>query len=136
MVLSILYFSIRMIFVFCNGLFVLIWGLHKFTAMTLNPVFHVMSVLCSCTLKNESTIPFILHNYILYLTAHFSVDQEAFKELIQHESDKIKNRLVEFAVYMRNIKVNFNNTWLTYELIFVQANRRQFPDILYILNYD
>ncbi|XP_071126443.1 universal stress protein Sll1388-like [Mytilus edulis] len=39
-------------------------------------------------------------------TAHFSVDQEAFKELIQHESDKIKNRLVEFAVYMRNIKLN------------------------------
>lgn len=39
-------------------------------------------------------------------TAHFSVDQEAFKELIQRESDKIKNKLVEFAVYMREIKLN------------------------------
>ena len=73
--------------------------------MTLNSMFYVLNVLCARLRMNRST--FYMTQLYSFLTAHFSVDQDAFKELIQHESDKIKNRLVEFAVYMRHIKVKF-----------------------------
>lgn len=39
-------------------------------------------------------------------TAHFSVDQEVLKELIEKETDRIKNVLIAFAKFMREIKLN------------------------------
>ena len=40
-------------------------------------------------------------------SAHISLDNQAFKELVQQEIDKIKEKLIEFAKYMREIKVQF-----------------------------
>lgn len=39
-------------------------------------------------------------------TVHYSIDHEVFKEMIQREIERIKNKLIEFAVYMRDIKLN------------------------------
>ncbi|XP_063417073.1 universal stress protein Sll1388-like isoform X2 [Mytilus trossulus] len=39
-------------------------------------------------------------------TANFSIDREVLKQLIDQEIERIKTRLIEFAVYMREIKLN------------------------------
>ncbi|XP_052080834.1 universal stress protein Sll1388-like [Mytilus californianus] len=38
--------------------------------------------------------------------ANFSIDHEVLKQLIDQEIERIKTRLIEFAVYMREIKLN------------------------------
>lgn len=52
----------------------------------------------------------IVHIYFLiifnfFLTANFSIDREVLKQLIDQEIERIKTRLIDFAVYMREIKV-------------------------------
>ncbi|XP_063417072.1 universal stress protein Sll1388-like isoform X1 [Mytilus trossulus] len=39
-------------------------------------------------------------------SANFSIDREVLKQLIDQEIERIKTRLIEFAVYMREIKLN------------------------------
>lgn len=47
---------------------------------------------------------------LILFAAHISIDHGELKDLIQREIGRIKNKLVEFAAYMKEIKVpNLSN---------------------------
>lgn len=76
-----------------------------------------------------------------FIVAHFSVDQEVFKDLIEKEIDRIKNVLIEFAKFMREIKVllTIANVSIVRDKIFlnkiIQLNTQYF-DILKTNNHE